>query len=252
MISDIKKYWELATPMTFDIEKWSFSQKRAFRYNLQDYMIKDKFFEGVKGKRVLEVGCGSGIDACEFASNGANITAIDITKNAIDNTKELAHQAIVKVNAKQYDGVSIPYANDSFDLVYSYGVLHHIPDVETTLTEIHRVLKATGQILVMIYNRNSLLFAHSILHHSLNSNPWMQVDEKGLIALASRYSERIENCPYTKCYTKEEASKLFSKWFGNIKIDTRYNVIDTVLERKVKIQCPEELGWHLIIRGSKK
>ena len=63
----IKEYWEGATPMNFTDEKWSYKRKRAFRYELQDYMHGTFGFENWKGKKVLEVGCGSGIDAIEFA-----------------------------------------------------------------------------------------------------------------------------------------------------------------------------------------
>ena len=71
--------------------------------------------------------------------------------------------------------------------------------------------------------------------------------------LVSRYSERIEGCPYTKAYTREEAKVFFSEWFRDVDVTVRYNVIDTAAERKVKTCLDDkwELGWHLIVKAKK-
>jgi len=74
-----------------------------------------------------------------------------------------------------------------------------------------------------------------------------------LDATLSMYSERIEGVPYIKAYTKDECRELFSKFFGEISLDVRYNVIDLPSKRKIKIGIPDEyeLGWHLIIKCKK-
>ena len=106
----------------------------------------------------------------------------------------------------------------------------------------------------MLYNKNSLLYAYSIIYRHgivdrlLTDGTYTESD------LVSRYSERIEDCPYTKAYTKEEAKNIFSKWFDDVDVTTRYNVIDTDQQRKVKIGLDDklELGWHLVLRATKK
>lgn len=251
----IKEYWEGATPMNFTDEKWSYKRKRAFRYELQDYMHGTFGFENWKGKKVLEVGCGSGIDAIEFARNGALVTAVDITDNAVALTKALAKEAKVPMEVLQIDS-TLPFVKGTFDLVYSFGVLHHIPNVEGILTEIRRVLKPDGKITAMLYNRNSLLFAYSIVYlHGLKDKPFL--DNFCIAAmnkLVSQYSERIEGCPHTKAYTKAEAQELFEQYFTNVTIDVRYNIIDTPQQRKVKLDIDDkyELGWHLIAGGKRR
>lgn len=251
-MTDILDYWEMATPMKFKEEQWSYENKRNFRYSLQDYMHKSFRFEEWKGKKVLEIGCGSGIDACEYARNGANVVAVDIAPGAVEETVELAREAGVRLTVFRIDeGKDLPYKDNCFDLVYSYGVLHHIPRVDRMLQNIYRVLRPGGHVMAMLYNKDSILFAYSIVF--LHLDEWDGTDV-GLQVLASKYSERNIGCPYTHCYTKEEASNVFKMaGFKDVDIAVRYNVVDLPQQRKVKIQLDDELemGWHLIIKGVK-
>ena len=240
--------------MNFQAEKWSYDDKRSFRYGLQDYMRETFKFEEWKGKKVLEFGCGSGIDAVEFARNGAEVTAVDITDNACKLTSELSSETGLPIKVVKITDDILPFAENTFDCVYSYGVLHHIPDVEHWLGELHRVLKKDGTIMAMLYNRDSLLFAYSILYlHGFNGET-TEVLKETPANLTSMYSERIESCPYTKAYTKDEARELFGRWFSDVQVSVHYSVIDLPEQRKVKIGIDDkyELGWHLVIKAIKE
>jgi len=248
---EIIRYWEQSTPMSFAPEKLSYEKKREFRYSLQDYM-RDVFgFDNFSGKLVLEVGCGSGIDSVEFARNGARVISTDLTRTGAELTRDLLEESGSTSMVIQSDAKALPFKDESFDCVYSFGVLHHIPDVEIALAEIHRVLKPSGQVMAMLYHRDSLLYAYTIIF-------WRGIKD-GLLGtltpeqLVSRYSERNEGCPYTRTYTQEGAKNLFSRWFRQITTEVHYNVLDLPLQRKVKIGIPDkyELGWHLIIKAVK-
>lgn len=247
----IRQYWETSTPMNFSDEKWTYEQKREFRYDLQDYMAQSFEFNKWRGKRVLEVGCGSGIDAVEFSRHEAIVTAVDITANAVRLTEELSRESGFPVRAIRVDSSDqLPFAPLEYDCVYSYGVLHHIPDVKATLSEIYRVLKRGGTFMGMVYNMDSLLFAYSILYlHGMLDNEF----DGDPVKLASKYSERNIGCPYTRCYTKSEAADLLKEvGFTDVSVETHFNVIDTPKQRKVKINmATEELGWHLVLRAKK-
>ena len=249
VIGQIKKYWETSTPMGFAPEKWEYERKRKFRYDLQNYMQDVFRFNEYAGCEVLEVGCGSGIDAVEFARSGAIVTAVDITDNAMILTKALAEEAhVLNMKVEQVPADALPYKNNFFDLVYSFGVLHHIPNVEGALTEMKRVLKKGGKIMAMLYNRNSLLYAYSILHLHRHEH----MEEADLVRI---YSERIEDCPYTRAYTKEEAVALFTEMgFSDVTVSVHYNVVDLPGQRKVKLGLDDkwELGWHLVLKGIKR
>jgi ubiquinone/menaquinone biosynthesis C-methylase UbiE len=255
-MSDIKNYWEKSTPMNFKDEKWPYEKKRAFRYELQDYMHDSFQFDKWCGKKVLEIGCGSGVDSLEFARNGAIVTSTDITANACQLTRGLSDEyGYPPLNVVQLkEDCKLPFQSNTFDCVYSYGVLHHIPNVDVMLAEITRVLKPGGQLMTMLYNRDSLLFAYYILYLNGMKQPVINTAQEEIDKLSGMYSERNIGCPYTRCYTKATARELLERHgFEDVTVDVRYNVIDTPEQRKVKIGLPDglELGWHLVVKGIK-
>ncbi|MEW5693623.1 MAG: class I SAM-dependent methyltransferase [Candidatus Hydrogenedentota bacterium] len=244
------KYWEKSIPFSQDeIKLDSFEKKRQFRYRLQDYMQRVFKYNQYKNKLVLEIGCGSGIDSLEFAKYGAKIVATDMTEKGTLVTNKYLKEKKYKGYIIRADGHNLPFKNSTIDCVYSFGVLHHIPDIKKILNEIKRVLKKGGEIAGMVYNRDSLLFAYSIVY--LRGIKHGLLKKYSLDRILSMYSERNKGCPYTKAYTKEEIKKLLKKYFKNVKLSVEYNVIDTEKKRKVKIKVPEdyELGWHLIFKG---
>src|SRR4030042_1394548 len=235
---EIIQYWERSTPMSFVPERLSHAQKGEFRYSLQDYMHDAFRFNGFTGKMVLEIGCGAGIDSAEFARNGACVVSTDLTRTSTELTRDLLKEIGIPSVVIQSNATSLPFKDNVFDCVYSFGVLHHFPGIESALEEIYRILKPGGQVMVMLYHRDSLLYAYSIIL-------WRGIKE-GLLktmtpeALVSRYSERNEGCPYTRAYTKEEAITLFSSRFKQVTAEAHYNVIDLPEQRKVKVAVPDK------------
>ena len=233
------KYWSESVPWSFKDEKLTYEQRRKLRYDLQDYMLETIPFREWSGKQVLEVGCGTGIDSVEFARNGALVTSVDFAEESVKRTSETFREAglIGDVLLRPANETRLP--DHVFDAVYSYGVLHHIPNVDDVLREIIRVLKPSGEGVFMMYNKDSLLNAYSILFlHRGEGN-----DEQ----LATNYSERRAGNPYTKLYSSGEVEELFSKYFTDVRVETTFSVIDTRMQRKVKIDAPKELGWHLLV-----
>lgn len=247
----IKRYWEQPPPMSFIDKPLSYEEKRKFRYSLQDYMHEVFEFHKFAGKLVLDLGCGAGIDSAEFARNGAHVISTDLTRTSTLLTRNLLKEAGLPSFVVQADAVSLPFKDEVFHCVYCFGVLHHIPEVEKALTEIHRVLKPGGKIMAMCYHKDSLLYAYSIVYlRGIKEGLLKKFD---LTEILSRYSERIEGCPYTRAYTKSELRKLFQHFFSDLQIEVHYNVIDLPNERKVKIGLSNRygLGWHLIVKGFK-
>jgi len=241
-------YWGVSPPMRF--EELSYEEKRKFRYDLQDYMHDFFQFDKFSGKKILEVGSGAGIDSCEFARNGANITTADFTEIAPKLTKDL----IRKYNgeATRCTSTSLPFIENTFDVVYSFGVIHHIPDIDTVLDEISRVLKPSGIFMGMVYNKNSLLYAYLMYHYGIKDGLIHKMSEDELI---SNFSERREGCPYTKAYTIDEFKQLLKKHnFDNTDARVFYNTFDIPeYKRKIKFKLDDdiELGWHIAFKATK-
>lgn len=153
------------------------------------------------------------------------------------------------------DAAHLPFKDGHFDVIYSYGVIHHIPNVWEVLEEVNRCLREKGIFMGMVYNRDSLLCAYSLLYlHGI---------KEGLLSegmteqqIASRFSERKEGNPYTKCYAQDELRDLLYRFFRHVKIQPCYNVIDTPTKRKIKFQLEDagqaQLGWHLAFRAVKQ
>lgn len=250
----IREFWTHAVPMTFQDKPITYEEKRKFRYQLQDYM-KDVFrFDVFSGKKILELGSGAGIDSAEFLRNGAQVVSLDFSPLSAMSTKLLLREANLDGYVLLADSRHLPFNSSQFDLVYSFGVIHHIPDVSRVLEEVTRVLKSGGSFMGMVYNRDSLLYAYSIVYlHGIKDGLLAKGLSEGEIT--AKFSERFTGNVYTMVYTKEQLTDLLKRFFDSVWVGTYYNVIDTTDERKVKFQLEgnrNDLGWHLVFKASKQ
>ena len=114
-------------------------------------------------RRVLEIGLGQGADSEQLISRGARWSGIDLTEESTRRVskrlelRRLKYEAIVQASA-----VAIPFLDCQFDVVFSHGVLHHIPEIQSAQNEIRRVLKDDGRLVIMVYARNSINYQLSI------------------------------------------------------------------------------------------
>eukprot|EP00456_Euglypha_rotunda_P038462 TRINITY_DN2956_c0_g1_i8.p1 TRINITY_DN2956_c0_g1~~TRINITY_DN2956_c0_g1_i8.p1 ORF type:complete len:290 (-),score=40.90 TRINITY_DN2956_c0_g1_i8:409-1278(-) len=140
-----------------------FSDYDRFRYRKEAHIIRCLDGIDFKGKRVLEIGLGQGADSEQIIKRGALWSGLDLTPESVNRVKtrlslrQLPHQAI-----KQGSVLQIPYEDASFDIVFSHGVLHHVPDILTAQSEIRRVLKPEGELIAMLYARWSMNYLVSI------------------------------------------------------------------------------------------
>lgn len=204
----VKEYWNRAscgedlylpdsTPAGFELQ-------RRRRYELEPYIPGFARFREAAGLRVLEIGVGLGADHEEFARAGATLFGVDLTERAIDRTRNRFRQLGLKSNLQVGDAEALPFEDQSFDVVYSWGVLHHSPDTRKAVSEVHRVLKPGGHARIMIYNYWSLVGLMLWIRYAL-------LAAKPLVGLSAIYSRYLES-PGTKAYTRREALGLFEGW----------------------------------------
>lgn len=114
--------------------------------------------EIVRGKKVLEIGCGAGTHAALLARAGADLTAIDITHHAVEMARRRFKIFGLPGCIQQADAENLPFDDASFDMVWSWGVIHHSSSTEKCLQEITRVLRKNGRLLFMVYYRPSIVY----------------------------------------------------------------------------------------------
>lgn len=184
-------------------DKEAYDSHSLKRYELEGYLIEPLAnFESTKDKRVLEIGIGLGADHQKFAEAGAELYGIDLTERAIYHTKNRFELSSLNSIIEKGDAENLDFENDSFDVVYSWGVLHHSPDTQKAVQEVYRVLKPGGEARIMIYHKWSLVGVMLWIRYGLFLlRPWRSLD--------FIYSNFLES-PGTKAYSKSEAFELFS------------------------------------------
>jgi ubiquinone/menaquinone biosynthesis C-methylase UbiE len=189
----------------------AYHRQSAIRYQLEPYILYFAEFKKYSGARVLEIGVGLGADHQKFAEAGAVLTGVDLTPRAVSHTAARFEQLGLESNLQVADAERLAFPDASFDLVYSWGVLHHSPDTQRAIEEVYRVLKPGGEAKIMIYHKHSILgYMLWARHALLRMKPWLP--------LAEIYAHHLES-PGTKAYTTAEARKLFSR-FADTRIQT--------------------------------
>jgi SAM-dependent methyltransferase len=162
LTESIRHYWNLRI---HDLEiarhpvgtKKFFKELEAYRFDKLDYLPRVVDFTGYRGTKLLEVGCGVGLDLARFARGGANVTGIDLAAVSIDLARKNFAFQRAKGNLQVMDGECLEFDDDSFDVVYAHGVLQYTANIEKMIAEIRRVLKPGGEAILMVYNRYSWL-----------------------------------------------------------------------------------------------
>ncbi len=173
------------------------------RYRLEPFLPGFARFAEGRGLDVLEVGVGMGADHLEWARSAPrSLTGIDLTPSAVAYTSQRLRLYGLGSRLLVGDAERLPFPDHAFDLVYSWGVIHHSPDTPAAAREIQRVLRPRGRARVMIYHRRSLVGYMLWLRYGLLAG------RPGL-ALADAYARHLES-PGTKAYSPEEARKLFA------------------------------------------
>lgn len=185
-------------------DKQDYLDHSKIRYQLEPEILSFGQFTSFKGKRTLEIGVGLGSDHQKLAEHGAILSGIDLTPRAINHTRRRFELMGLNSELQIADAENLPFANESFDAVYSWGVLHHSPATQNAVNEVFRVLKPGGFAKIMIYNKFSLVGYMLWIRYALLKGQLFR-------SLNSIYSEHLES-PGTKAYTYQEAKKLFQNF----------------------------------------
>ena len=140
-----------------------FDELDEYRFDKLAYLPRVIDFAGFRGRRLLEIGCGIGTDLVRFAAGGARVTGLDLSETAVKLARSNLETHGLDGSVLVADGGTLPFGNDSQDVVYAHGVLQYAPDPRRIVDESLRVLKPGGTAIFMVYNRVSWLHALSKL-----------------------------------------------------------------------------------------
>lgn len=235
-----------------------YNQVELRRYMVEDHIPTIARFETWQGKKVLDLGCGLGTDALNFARCGAVIHAHDLSEEHLKHVRRRAKAEGLFITTSCGDAKDISALPTDFDLVWCWGVLHHIPDAEVVIERLRMRLRPGGKAIIMVYNLWSLRALELF---------WMAAKQQQLslgqsvVTAVSRFTEAIEGCPYTHLYTARALRRLLCS-FTNIKVYRRYlmkyNSGDykrgVMRDRPLYTWLPltffhlleRSVGWHLV------
>jgi len=175
-------------------DRADFEAHARARYQLEPYIHEFAGFAQSGGQRVLEVGVGMGADYLEWLKAGAQATGVDLSSASLEQAKRRCEMAGYAADLRVSDAEHLPFPNDAFDIVYSYGVMHHSPDTPQCIREAWRVLKPGGSLRIMIYHHPSLT----------GFMLWLRYEWLRGRSLRQAVYDHLES-PGTKSYTQEEA-----------------------------------------------
>ena len=265
-IADVQRYWD-ARPCNIRHStkpvgsREYFDEVEARKYFVEPHISAFAEFERWRGKRVLEVGCGIGTDSINFARAGAQLTAVDLSSESLRIAAERADVMgvadrieFIQANAEE---LTARLTGEPYDLVYSFGVVHHTPRPNLALAAMRALTVPGGTLKLMVYHRRSWK-VFSIVAANGHGRFW-KTDE-----LVAEHSEAQTGCPVTFSYTRREARELVERsgfrvqelWVDHV---FPYRVREYVNYRYVKEPyfrwMPEalfsgferRLGWHLLV-----
>tara|TARA_B110000459_G_scaffold197696_1_gene241483 strand:+ start:98 stop:928 length:831 start_codon:yes stop_codon:yes gene_type:complete len=229
LLNEVKEHWEEEVCGTRNIINKEVSSNShevvsSHRYTVEPHILKFLEFSANKEKDIaLEIGVGAGSDFIEICKQCKTVYGIDLTDAAIKLTKERCElEGIKNYNLQRSNAEKLPFEDNYFNHVYSYGVIHHAPDTMSILSEMKRVTKPGGKIRVMVYSNFSLTgIMLYVLKGILRFNIFT-TQEKIIY-------EHLES-PGTKCYSTKEFSKILKSFgFKKIKIEKKLGSGDLLL-----------------------
>ena len=242
--ADVKDFWNrnvCQTEFINGVESGSkefFEEAENVRYKYHFYLpdLFDWVAEQKPNAKLLEIGCGMGTDLIQFVRRDFDVTGIDLTEEGINLAKKRFELYGLPGELKVDDAETLSYSNESFDVVYSFGVLHHTPDTQKSIDEVHRVLKPDGLAVIMLYHKQS----YNYLIHKLLDAPFD--------------GNKKDRCPIERAYSKAEIAKMFEN-YSSAKIEiedfmtTGHGIVWDLLPKFMHKALGKIWGWPIIIKA---
>ncbi len=206
------EYWETRLPQSYSTTEQpgtaAYEQKvSTVRYRKHKYIKRFVEARQFAGKKLLEIGSGIGTDLVYFKSCGAEVTAIDITKSSLDTCKKRFAFYGYSGEFKQMNAENLSFADESFDIVYSFGVLHHLTNTEQAVQEIQRVMKSGGRAFIRVNAKGWWYYLRIMLWQGIIQGKLFRMPKQEVI---NRNTTIAKESPLVKYYSQKEVRQLCS------------------------------------------
>ena len=161
-VDDVRRYWnehihDLEISKSPPGSPGFFKDLDEYHFEKLHHLPRLIDFDGYRGKRVLDVGCGAGVDLVRFARGGADVAGVDVAASAIDLARRNFELHGLEADLRVDSGEALPFADSTFDFLFAHGVVQYTPDDRALVAECRRVLKPGGVAFFQVYNRVSWL-----------------------------------------------------------------------------------------------
>jgi ubiquinone/menaquinone biosynthesis C-methylase UbiE len=245
-INDVREFWDehicgdVFTSLTERTSREYLEEVRRNRYHYEYHLLPFLRRVAAAGSPLLEIGCSMGMDLAELARMGAQVTGVDLSPKSIEVARRHFDMKGLSADLRVANAEHLDFPDASFATVYSFGVLHHTPNLSRALDEVYRVLKPGGRAFLMLYSRYSLNnFVHVLLRLPYESPRDWKID-----------------APVTQTVSKREIHDLLHR-FAEVRAEKRYlfgagwKPLSDWVPVAVNDALGRALGWHWMIEARK-
>ena len=217
-----------------------FADLDQYHFEKLHHLLRLVDFDGYRGRRVLEVGCGAGTDLVRFARGGAEVTGVDLSPSAIALARQNFQQQGLQADLQVADGERLPFEDGRFALVYAHGVVQYTAHPAALVRECHRVLEPGGTAIFQVYNRISWLNALSrVMKVPLEHEDAPVLDKYSIGEF------RALLAPFRDVRIVEERFPVKSRLHGGWK-GTLFNTFFVGTFNALPRRLVRRFGWHLL------
>ncbi len=223
------------------------------------WLVRCAGFAESRGERLLEVGFGLGTDLQSFARGGARAVGVDLTPVHVFATRRRFADAGLPVRLVRGDAERLPFRDGAFDRVYSFGVLHHTPEIGRAVGEIRRVLRPAGRLTLGVYHRASLHWCYQWVVRGILKAGFLRQGYRRTMAAVEKSSAASDAVPLVRAYTASGVRRLLasfgevrtSVWHFSFEQGGRLGLALGAVLGRFEGPISSRLGWYLMVDARK-
>ena len=239
-VDEVRRYWDQRpcnvrhSPKPVGTRAY-FEEVEARKYFVEPHILQFAEFERWRGKKVLEIGCGIGTDTTNFARHGATVTAVDLSPQSLELARKRVDVYGLQDQVRFYSGSAEELTQfvpvEPYDLIYSFGVIHHTPHPERVIEQMRHYAKPGTTVKLMVYYRHSWKVFWILMGYG-KGRFWR------LKELVAEHSEAQTGCPVTYTYTREEGRRLIES--------SGFRLTDAFVDHIFPYRIPEYVKYEYV------